>query len=41
MVLPGFEVAQTKKRPMTSISTLIQCLAQYTAAMAQLSWWVS
>ena len=35
VVLPGFEVAQTKKRPITCISTWVQCFARYTAAMAQ------
>ena len=34
-MLPGFEVAQTKKRPITCISTWVQCFARYTAAMAQ------
>ena len=34
VVLPGFEVAQARKRPITSITVWSQCFARYTAAMA-------
>ena len=35
VVLPGFEVAQAKKRPITNIITWVQCFSKYTAAVAQ------
>lgn len=35
MVLPGFEVAQSKKKPVTDIITWVQCFSRYTAAMSQ------
>lgn len=35
MVLPGFEVAHSKKKPVTDIITWMQCFSRYTAAMAQ------
>ena len=35
VVLPGFEVAQARKKPVNSILTWVQCFARYTAAMAQ------
>ena len=35
MVLPGFEVAHSRKKPVTDIVTWVQCFSRYTAAMAQ------
>ena len=35
VVLPGFEVAQAKKRPITNIITWVQCFTKFTAAVAQ------
>lgn len=35
MILPGFEVAHSKKKPVTDIITWVQCFSRYTAAMAQ------
>ena len=35
VILPRFEVAQTRKRPVTSIITWVQCFSRYTAAMAK------
>ena len=35
VILPGFEVAQTRKRPVTSIITWVHCFSRYTAAMAK------
>ena len=35
MVLPGFEVAHTKRKPVTDIITWVQCFSRYTAAMSQ------
>ena len=35
VVLPGFEVTQAKKKPITNIMMWVQCYAKYTAAMAQ------
>lgn len=37
VVLPGFEVSQTRKKPVTNIVTWAQCFARYTAAMAQIA----
>ena len=34
VVLPGFEVSQARKKPITSIAVWSQCFARYTAAMA-------
>ena len=34
VVLPGFEVAQAKKRPVTTIEAWVQCFCRYTARMA-------
>ena len=34
MVLPGFEVAHTRKKPVTDIITWVQCFSRYTAVMA-------
>jgi len=35
VVLPGFEVAQAKQRPVTDIITWTQCFARYTVTMAK------
>ncbi len=35
-VLPGFEVKQARKKPITNILTWVQCFSKYTAAMAQM-----
>ena len=35
VVLPGFEVSQTRKKPESNIILWVQCFARYTAAMAQ------
>ena len=35
VVLPGFEVAQAKKRPITNIISGIQCFTKFTAAVVQ------
>ena len=35
IVLPGFEVAQPRKKPVDDIFTWIQCFSRYTAAMAK------
>ena len=37
VLLPGFEMAQAKKKPVTSIMSWIQCFARFVAAMAQAS----
>ena len=34
VVLPGFEVAQPRKRPITNIVVWVQCFVRYSAAMA-------
>ena len=34
VVLPGFEVAQARKKPVVNIITWMHCYARYTAAMA-------
>ena len=34
VVLPGFEVAQPRKRPISNIVVWVQCFARYSAAMA-------
>ena len=34
VVLPGFEVAQAKQKPITDIITWVHCYSRYTAAMA-------
>ena len=35
VVLPGFEVAQPRKKPIHNIITWVQCFGRYTAAMAR------
>lgn len=35
VVLPGFEVSQTRKKPVANIVMWVQCFAKYTAAMAK------
>ena len=35
VVLPGFEVSQTRKKPVSNIILWVQCFARYTAAMAK------
>ena len=34
VVLPGFEVTQTRKKPINNIITWVQCFARYTAVMS-------
>ena len=34
VVLPGFEVAQARKKPVVNIVTWMHCYARYTAVMA-------
>ena len=35
VVLPGFEVSQTRKKPVSNIVMWVQCFARYAAAMAK------
>ena len=35
VALPGFELAQPRKKPIDNIITWVQCFSRYTAAMAQ------
>lgn len=35
VVLPGFEVAQPRKKPVNNFITWVQCFSRYTAAMAK------
>ena len=35
VVLPGFEVSQARRKPISSITVWCQCFARYTAAMAK------
>lgn len=35
VVLPGFEVSQTRRKPVANIILWVQCFARYTAAMAK------
>ena len=35
VVLPGLEVAQSRRKPILSILTLVQCYCKYLAAVSQ------
>lgn len=35
VVLPGFEVSQARRKPLSDIVSWVQCFARYAAAMAQ------